>query len=111
MCLRTLKNQVKKLGLRRKSIEFDKQKVRECLNKRQRAKGHYRTMWHSLCQEGFMVPCQKVSNLSKEVNHESGQTRKAHHLNILYTYINPGPNYCWHFDGYEKLKPSMGVLY
>ncbi len=21
------------------------------------------------------------------------------------TYFNRGPNYCWHFDGYDKLKP------
>ncbi|CAB3999994.1 PREDICTED: LOW QUALITY PROTEIN: uncharacterized protein LOC107355764 [Paramuricea clavata] len=35
---------------------------------------------------------------------EGTRLRQAHRLKRR-NYINPGPNNCWHADGYDKLKP------
>ena len=35
---------------------------------------------------------------------EGTRLRQAHRLKRR-RYTNPGPNYCWHADGYDKLKP------
>ena len=51
-----------------------------------------------------MIPRQKVQELLKELDPEGCETRRAHCLRRR-VYVNPGPNVCWHLDGYDKLKP------
>ena len=63
----------------------------------------YRSMWHGLELEGLRVPRAIVAAILKEVNPEGTQLRKSHRLNRR-VYRNPGPNYAWHIDGYDKLK-------
>ena len=45
-----------------------------------------------------------VQQLLKEFDSEGTEMRKAHRLKRR-RYHNPGPNYSWHCDGYDKLKP------
>ena len=40
----------------------------------------------------------------KEIDPVASATRKARYLHRR-KYFSPGPNYCWHVDGYDKLKP------
>jgi hypothetical protein len=42
--------------------------------------------------------------LVKEIDPEGTEMRRAHRLKRR-VYHNPGPNYAWHCDGYDKLKP------
>ena len=41
---------------------------------------------------------------------EGSELRKAHRLRRR-IYQNPGPNYSWHCDGYDKLKPFGFPIY
>ncbi len=43
-------------------------------------------------------------NLLREIDPEGCKIRKAHRLKRR-EYIINGPNYMWHIDGYDKLKP------
>ena len=45
-----------------------------------------------------------VQTLLRELDPEGSRLRKAHRLQRR-EYLNPGPNFCWHADGYDKLKP------
>ena len=54
--------------------------------------------------EGLRVLRIVVQDLVKEIDPEGTELRKAHRLRRG-EYHNPGPNYAWHMDGYDKLKP------
>ena len=64
----------------------------------------YRTVWHTLQIEGFQVPRNVIATLLKELDPEGTDFRKARRLKRR-EYHNPGPNYAWHIDGYDKAKP------
>lgn len=54
--------------------------------------------------EGLHVPRSVIQILLKEVDPEGSKLRKRNKLQRR-QYNNPGPNYAWHIDGYDKLKP------
>ena len=64
----------------------------------------YRTVWHTLELEGFRVPRIVVQEIIRELDPEGTELRKSRCLKRR-QYHNPGPNYAWHVDGYDKLKP------
>ena len=66
--------------------------------------GGYRTLWHTLELEGLRVPRIVVQEILKEIDPEASELRRAHRLKRR-EYHNPGPNYAWHIDGYDQLKP------
>ena len=66
--------------------------------------GGYRTVWHALELEGFRVPRIVVQEIIRELDPEGTELRKSRCLKRR-QYHNPGPNYAWHVDGYDKLKP------
>ena len=107
MCLRTLKNRLKSLGLARKSAEYNEDQARARIQREIDGPGcmaGYRSMWHMLRSEGFMVPRSEVASIQKELDPDGCEERRTHRLKRR-VYINPGPNFCWHMDGYDKLKP------
>ncbi|XP_028405764.1 uncharacterized protein LOC114528336 [Dendronephthya gigantea] len=53
---------------------------------------------------GINVPRSVVQVFLAELDLVGTQQRKAHCLRRR-RYSNPGPNYSWHSDGYDKLKP------
>lgn len=59
-------------------------------------------MWHTLEMEGLRIPRVIVQDL-KEMDPEGTESRRKHRLKRR-EYQNPGPNYSWHIDGYDKLK-------
>ena len=99
MCLRTLKNRLKSLGLRRKSAEYDEDQVRARIQ--QEIDG---CMWHMLRSEGFIVPRSEVASILRELDPDGCEERRTHRLKRR-VYVNPGPNFCWYMDGHDKLKP------
>lgn len=107
MCLRTLKNRLKMLGLGRKSTVFDEDQIRARIRQEIDGPGcmaGYRSMWHTLRCEGYMIPRHKVESILRELDPDGCEERRAHRLKRR-AYINPGPNFCWHLDGYDKIKP------
>ncbi len=47
---------------------------------------------------------ETVRLLLQQIDPVSVQNRRRHRL-ARRTYISLGPNYCWHIDGYDKLRP------
>jgi len=49
-----------------------------------------------------------VQELLKEIDPEGSDLKKAHCLKKR-KYHNPGPNYAWHCDSYDKLKVTSNL--
>ena len=64
----------------------------------------YTSVWHCSQLRGLRVPRVLVQHFLKEIDPDGSRLRKAHGLKRR-DYRNTGPNYSWHCDGYNKLKP------
>jgi hypothetical protein len=107
MSLSTLKRRIKKYGLQRKNSDYDLDVVRDAVRSLLDGPGccrGYRAIWHTLQMNGITVPRVVVAELLRELDPEGVQERSRHRLKRR-VYRNPGPNYSWHCDGYDKLKP------
>ena len=102
----TLKRRIKNYGLQRRNIEYEldavRDVVRSLLDGPGRCRG-YRAIWHTLQMNGMTVPRVVVAELLRELDPEGVQERSRHRLKRM-VYRNPGPNFSWHCDGYDKLK-------
>ncbi|XP_028416034.1 uncharacterized protein LOC114539597 [Dendronephthya gigantea] len=107
MSLRSLNTKLRSLGLRRKyndlDINFLRDRIREELDGPLNSAG-YRSVWHTLKLQGIQVPRETVRVLVSELDPEGVRERRAKALRRR-TYRSPGPNFVWHVDGYDKLKP------
>ena len=107
---RTLLRRLVHLGLRRRrrsDRQYNDENVRrriEQIVNGPGSSGGYRTVWHTLRLEGYQVPRCVVQNLLKLVDPDGTVRRRRNKLKRR-QYRNPGPNYAWHIDGYDKLKP------
>ena len=54
--------------------------------------------------EGLRVPHSVVEAILKEIDPAGTTLRRRRRLRRR-QYTNPGPNFAWHIDGYDKLKP------
>ena len=68
--------------------------------------GGYRTVWHTLEMEGIRIPRKFVQMFLKEI-HRAGYERRRQHSIRRRQYVNPGPDFSWDIDGYDKLKPWL----
>ena len=103
----TLKLRLKQFNLRRRSVAYDEEIVHERISQLldgPECMAGYRTVWHTLRKEGIQVPRLVVQQKLKELDPEGCEMRKRKVLRRRH-YNNPGPNYIWHVDGYDKLKP------
>ena len=50
------------------------------------------------------MPRSIIQGLLLELDPSGTEARKRHRLKRR-EYVNPGPNFAWHIDGYDKLKP------
>ena len=105
----TLLRRLKQYGLSRRSqpsedlLKHVRERIKEIIDG-PGSMGGYRTIWHTLEMEGIKVPRIVVQEIVKELDPEGTELRKSHCLKRR-EYYNPGPNYSWHVDGYDKLKP------
>lgn len=65
--------------------------------------GH-KVMWKRLLTKGVHVPREVVRCALRILDKDGVEQRKKRVLKRR-RYINPGPNFAWHIDGYDKLKP------
>ena len=103
----TLKRRIKAYGLKRRMPDYDVGQIRAAIENILDGYGSiqgYRAVWHTLQLKGLRVPRIVVQEILREIDPEGTQLRKAHRLKRR-VYHNPGPNYAWHCDGYDKLKP------
>ena len=64
----------------------------------------YRRVWSHLKTSGLLVRREDVRLALHELDPENVSKRRRHRLQRR-KYRNPGPNYVWHIDGHDKLKP------
>ena len=108
MSMRTLHNRLREYGLRRRNANSDDAEIYQAIQQELDGPGcmrGYRAMWHTLRLDyGIQAPRRKVEGILQQVDPEETALRKAHALRRR-SYTNPGPNFAWHVDGYDKLKP------
>ncbi|XP_045158598.2 uncharacterized protein LOC123524453 [Mercenaria mercenaria] len=64
----------------------------------------YKMMHQKLLQEGYVVTQETVRLMMHICDKEGIEQRRRTGLQRR-MYLNLGPNYLWHIDGYDKLKP------
>ena len=64
----------------------------------------YRKIHRSLIRKGLICRREDVRKLIKTIDPEGVDSRKKRRL-VRKRYITEGPNYVWHIDGHDKLKP------
>ena len=106
----TLLRRLNQLGLHRRQKNADHthfrrayQRIEEIVNG-PGSSGGYRAVWHTLKMEGTQVPRRFVQWSLKEIDPIGCELRRKHGIKRR-QYINSGPNFAWHIDGYDKLKP------
>ena len=107
MSVRTLKNRLRQLKLRRRMAAVDIDVVQEQIMNELSGpgcQGGYRSMWHTLRLQNIQVPRHVVAELMREMDPEGCERRKSKSFKRR-SYFSSGPNYTWHVDGYDKLKP------
>ncbi|XP_062851516.1 uncharacterized protein LOC134314752 [Trichomycterus rosablanca] len=106
--LRSLKTKLKQAGLYRRKGYSSTHAVRNAIGLELRGPGQlfgYRTMWQVLTQKyNLRVKRDDVMVLLQELNPQGCEMRARRRF-IRRTYHSMGPNYMWHADGYDKLKP------
>ncbi|KAF7642204.1 hypothetical protein LDENG_00262620 [Lucifuga dentata] len=61
-------------------------------------------MHYKCVENGILVRKEDVHFLLKELDPRGDELRRTRHLN-RWQYFTKGPNYIWHLDSYDKLKP------
>lgn len=107
--LPTLKKILKRLGLKRRVPVTDEllENCIEAIEKELSESGNslgYRAMWRRLKLKGIEISRDKVRIALATLDPHSVQARRRRRLQRR-QYINPGPDFVWHVDGYDKLKP------
>lgn len=107
--LRQLKRLLRYNNLRRRRVTYTSLEIiQKAVEKELQFSGDcigYRSMWRRLQHDyGFKVKRYDVMLLLRNLDPQGVELRKAHKLKRR-KYLVPGPNYVWHIDGYDKLKP------
>ena len=108
--LKTIKRVLSRLNLRRKQKFYTDEHllnvirtVQDELKESGKCLG-YRSLWRRLRHKGLVVSQQKCLQLLHILDEEGVICRKKRRLRRR-QYVNPGPDFAWHMDGYDKLKP------
>ena len=107
MCERTLRSRLSAFGLSRRLPQYELNVIRNRISQEldgPGCMGGYRTTWHTLRMEGMQVPRRIVEGIVRELDPEGCELRQRKRLRRR-KYRAPGPNYVWHLDGYDKIKP------
>ncbi|PFX12696.1 hypothetical protein AWC38_SpisGene23301 [Stylophora pistillata] len=103
----TLKRRLRTLGLLRCPMNKPLDELKRIIERELGGSGcfvGYRRVWARLRKEGYMVKRITVMKLLRELDPEGVESRKKKRLRRR-IYHAKGPNFVWHIDGYDKLKP------
>ena len=107
MSVRTLKRRLKEYDLTKHGV-IAESVLRSIIRKEIQGPSSclgYRGMWHLLRNSyNIQTPRDHVMHVLKDEDPAGTERRKAHKLKRR-NYFSFGANYCWHSDGYDKLKP------
>ena len=104
---RHLKRLLRLFGLRRRKNYTDDQVLIEFISRQIMTSGQlhgYRWMWMKCLHEGFVVKKEHVRELMKVLD-PAGVAARCRRSLRRRQYHADGPNFIWHVDGYDKLKP------
>ena len=108
LSLRHLKRILARKGLRRRGDQSDPVEVISAVEKELMHSGSslgYRQMHQRVTLDhGKVVDRETIRRILQVLDPEGVRTRARHKLRRR-KYISKGPNYIWHIDGYDKLKP------
>uniref|UniRef100_A0A096M6N5 Integrase core domain-containing protein n=1 Tax=Poecilia formosa TaxID=48698 RepID=A0A096M6N5_POEFO len=103
----TLRRTLEKMGLHRRKNHSDPLDVAAFLIDQVESYGslHGYKFHHLKCiQQGYVVSQTTVRHLLKFLDPSGVEQRRRRRL-MRRVYLNPGPNFMWHVDSYDKLKP------
>jgi len=106
---RHLKRLLRSYGLHRRvySADVDMGPISEFIEAQLKESGRlhgYRWMYNKCQLAGFQVTREIVRQLCKHFDPVGVELRKKRRLSRR-SYFAKGPNYIWHLDGYDKIKP------
>lgn len=109
LCVRQLKRILRNMKLTRKNVQTDEELYKAIRIVQEELKGSgknmgYKAMWQRLREKQIKVTQHSVRNILKSLDPAGVELRKRRRLKRR-DYVNPGPNFAWHMDGYDKLKP------
>ena len=105
--VRTLKRRLKEQGLKRNDDlpeELLQSIIRREIQGPASLFGYRRLQQHLRKTFKINIPRDRIMNTLKIVDPEGAEQRKSRRLRRQ-RYVSPGPDHCWHADGYDKLKP------
>ena len=107
--IKTLKRILRRLGLKRRTPCTDEVFTSAIVHIQKELKESgqmlgYKAMWKRLQEKGFVIARDTVRAILLQLDGEGVRERGRRRLRRR-QYINPGPNFVWHVDGYDKLKP------
>ena len=105
--LRHLKRILKKLNLQRRTIFANDEYVIDFIENQLLESGQlhgYRWMHEKCLEHGVKVRREDVRIILKALDSNGVARRKARRLQRR-SYFARGPNFLWHVDSYDKLKP------
>jgi len=105
--LSTVKRRLQTLGLSRRPANIPNDELKQLMEREIGGSGcfvGYRRLWARLRRKGYFVKRSRIVTLLKEIDPEGVDGRKRKRLRRR-TYHAKGPNFVWHIDGYDKLKP------
>ena len=108
--LSTLKRELKKMNLFRRALLGKRTNVnivQAAVRKELEGSGSsigYRRVWDHLRRNGIIAPRYDIRKIILNLDPTGVELRKRRRLTRR-KYRNPGPNYVWHIDGHDKLKP------
>ena len=103
-----LKRIRRKMGLKRKKLNFDIKNVIQCISNELRGSGSsmgYRAMHKKLRRVYNLQVDQETVRLCLITLDPEGVEERSKRRLRRRVYISKGPNYQWHIDGYNKLRP------
>ena len=108
LSLRQLKRILARRGLKRRQTFSDLRTVVVAIEQEQRGSGRdigYRSVWQRLVTDHGLVVSKETVRHALRVLDPDGVERRLRHRLKRRQYKGRGPNFLWHIDGYDKLKP------
>lgn len=108
----TLKRRPRSLGLFRRATVSDDD-LKSAMEKKLGKSGcfvEYRKMWARLRKNGIIIKREKVMTCLRELDPDGVESRRKKKLGRR-AYHTKGPNFIWHIDDHDKLKPYGFSVY
>ena len=106
--LRQLKRVLKKRQLKRSTRQVDLGRVISAIESELERGANgigYRAMWQRLRNEHKIVVSREIVRQALRIIDPEGVAQRLRHRLRRRQYRAKGPNFLWHIDGYDKLKP------